>query len=111
MARLAIYMNEAGQSVVHRAGFSWLAAVAVPVWALQHRLYKTAVLTFAMNLLAEATVVKWIELIPGQVLRTSVQLAYYPLLWVLFGFGASAFHRMTLERAGYFMTSAEPSRL
>jgi hypothetical protein len=45
MAKLAIYMNEAGQSVLHRGGFSWLAAIVPPIWALQHRLYKTFIAT------------------------------------------------------------------
>jgi hypothetical protein len=36
--------------------------------------------------------------------------------WVLFqvlgaGFGANLYHRVVLERSGYFMTSAEPGRL
>ena len=111
MARLAIYMNEAGDSVVHHAGFSWLAAVVVPVWALQRRLYKTAIVTFAINRFAETTVVPWMALIPGEVLRTGVQVGYVIVWWLLCGFGANVFHRIVLERAGYFMTSAEPGRL
>ena len=111
MERLAIYMNEAGDSVVHHVGFSWLAALAVPVWALQRRLYKSAAATAAISLLAEETVVPWTEQIPGTVLRTGVQLGYLLSWWLLFGFGANVFHRIVLEHSGYFMTSAEPSRL
>ena len=111
MAKLAIYMNDGGHSVIHHAGFSWLAALVVPVWALHHRLYKTAAVTLAINMLAERTVVRWIELIPGAGLRTGVQLGYLLAWWLAMGFGANVFHRKVLERGGYYMTSAEPGRL
>ena len=111
MAKLAIYMNETGDSVVHHAGFSWLAALALPVWALRRRLYKSAAVTFVINLFAGEAATRWVALIPDETLRTGIQLGYYPLLWLVFGFSANIFHRIVLERAGYFMTSADPSRL
>jgi Protein of unknown function (DUF2628) len=107
MAKLAIYMNEAGKSVLHRTGFSWAAAIVPPIWALQHRLYKTCVATFAVNILLPQA----IALMPNGAPQTGVQIG-----WALFqllgaGFGANLYHRVVLERSGYFMTSAEPGRL
>ena len=107
MAKLAIYMNEAGQSALHRTGFSWMAAIVPPIWALQHHLYKTCVATFVISTLVNPT----IALVPDGPPRTAVQIG-----WALFqllgaGFGANLYHRIVLERSGYFMTSAEPRRL
>ena len=102
MAKLAIYMNEAGDSVLHRTGFSWVAPIFPYIWALQHRLYKTCVTTIVINTL----------LSPNPVLMPLVVRIGLFLVWVLAaGFGANLYHHVVLERSGYFMTSAEPGRL
>jgi hypothetical protein len=92
--------------VLHHAGFSWVAAVALPIWAFQRRFYKTA---------AATTVILWalseaFALIPSGALRIGVQIGAW-LIWLGIGFGANLYHRIVLEHSGYFMTSAEPSRL
>lgn len=102
MAKLAIYMNEAGQSVVHRTGFSWVAAIVLPIWALQHRLYKTCVATLVINALLPQAY----ALMP---MVFQIGLALFQVLGA--GFGANLYHRIVLEHSGYFMTSAEPRRL
>jgi hypothetical protein len=107
MTRLAIYMNEAGDSVVHHVGFSWLAALVAPVWALQRRLYVTSVVTLAINVFVNSVG----ALIADETVRAVVWLASFVALCLIFGFGANVFHRLVLERTGYFMTSAEPGAL
>jgi len=107
MATLAIYMNEAGDSVLHRTGFSWMAAIFPPIWALQHRLYKT----FVAAIVVGAVVTHVSALMPNGAPWVGLQIG-----WILFqllgaGFGANLYHRAVLERSGYFMTSAEPVRL
>ena len=102
MAKLAIYMNEAGKSVLHRSGFSWAAAIVLPIWALQHRLYKTCVATVVINALLPQAY----ALMP-----IGAQIGLYLLQVFGFGFGANLYYRIVLERSGYFMTSAEPGRL
>jgi hypothetical protein len=88
--------------VLHRTGFSWVAPIFPYIWALQHRLYKTCVATFVINTLLSPTYV----LMP-MVIRIGLFL-----VWGLAaGFGANLYHRVVLERSGYFMTSAEPGRL
>jgi hypothetical protein len=99
---LAIYMDEAGKSVVHRTGFSWTAAIFLPVWALQHRLYKTCVATVAINALlpyAEAPMPRGFR----------IGLGMFQILGA--GVIANTYHRILLERSGFFMASAEPRRL
>jgi hypothetical protein len=107
MAKLAIYMNEAGDSVLHRTGFSWMAAIIPPVWALQHRLYKTCPATTAINILLS----QMIALMPNGAPQTGVRMGWFLFQVLGAGFGANLYHRIVLEHSGYFMTSAEPRRL
>jgi hypothetical protein len=107
VAKLAIYMNEAGESVMHRTGFSWMAAIVPPIWAFQHRLYKTCVAAFVVGVFVTHTN----ALMPNDAPWVGLRIG-----WVLFqvlgvGFGSNLYHRVVLERSGYFMTSAEPDRL
>jgi hypothetical protein len=107
VAKLAIYMNEAGESVMHRTGFSWMAAIVPPIWALQHRLYKTCVAAFVVSVFVTHTN----ALMPNDAPWVGLRIG-----WVLFqvlgaGFGSNLYHRVVLERSGYFITSAEPGRL
>jgi hypothetical protein len=107
MAKLAIYMNEAGKSVVHHTGFSWVAAIFPYIWAFQHRLYKTCVATFAIN----ALLAVMFTLVPDGAPRAGATIGCWVLQLIGAGFGASLYYRVMLEHSGYFMTSAEPSRL
>jgi hypothetical protein len=107
MAKLAIYMNEAGKSVLHRTGFSWVAAIVPSIWALQHRLYKSCVAIFVIQLLENQT----IALMPNGAPWASVQIGLFLFQALGTGFGANLYHRVVLDRSGYFMTSAEPRRL
>ena len=107
MAKLSLYIDPRGVSVLHRSGFSWLAAVAVPLWALHRRLWWTFLaslpLTMALHGLAGAA----IEWLPGETAQGAAALAW--LLgwsWVA-GRHANHWHRYLLERAGYRMTATE----
>jgi Protein of unknown function (DUF2628) len=107
MAKLAIYTNEAGNSVLHRTGFSWMAAIIPPVWALQHRLYRTAIAAFALN----AFLIEASALIPAGAPFYGFQIGWLLLQTSVAGFGANLYYGIVLERSGYFVTSAEPGRL
>jgi hypothetical protein len=107
MAKLAIYMNEAGDSVLHRTGFSWLAATLPPLWALQLRLYKTFVATLVIDIPLNLIIVR----MPDLTSRASVLVSALLFQMLIVGFGANHYYRLMLERSGYFMTSAEPHRL
>ena len=98
-------MNEAGDCVVHRTGFSWVAAIVPVIWALQHRLYKTCAATLVIQLLENQTT----ALMPNGAPWVQIGVFLFQALGA--GFGANLYYRVVLERSGYFMTSAEPSRL
>jgi hypothetical protein len=107
MAKLAIYMNEAGDSVLHRTGFSWLAAILPPIWALQYRLYKTCVATLVIDIPLNLVLVR----MPNLTSMYAVGVSWYLFQILIVGFGTNLYYRVVLERSGYFMTSAEPGRL
>jgi hypothetical protein len=121
MAKLAIYMNDAGDSVLHRTGFSWVAPIFPYIWALQHRLYKTCVATFVINTLLSPTFVLMPMGVPFGLIKLlsptyvlmpmAVRIGLFLVWGLAAGFGANLYHRVVLERSGYFMTSAEPGRL
>lgn len=95
MAKLAIYVNEAGESVLHRGGFSWLAAIVPPIWALQHRLYKTFIATFVVGTLVNPTIALVLNGSP----RITVQLGWVLLQLVSVRFGATILYNTVLTSA------------
>jgi hypothetical protein len=107
MNALSVYIEPSGASVLHRSGFSWLAALAWPLWALHRRLWWVLLaslpLTFALH-----TVVNWaIGLVPGDTAQGVLALAWLIGWSLAAGRWANALHRHLLERAGYRMTATE----
>ena len=107
MAQLRIYMHPSGDCVLHRSGFSWLAAFALPIWAVSKRLYRTALVALVFVVLATQLAPRLISQIPSDIARTIVAVAYMFLYWMVPGFGATRWHRHVLERRGYFVSASE----
>ena len=109
MAKLSLYIDPRGVSVLHRSGFSWLAAFALPLWALHRRLWRTFLaslpLTAALNALANAA----IEWLPGETAQGAAALAWLVGWSWAAGRYSNQWHRYVLERAGYRMTATELS--
>ena len=108
MAKLAIYMHASGDSVLYRSTFSWLAALALPVWALRQRLYKTAVVGLLVQLALMVLVPRLATQIEGAVARAIAALLYLGLYWAVPGWFAPWWHRHVLARTGYFLVAVEP---
>jgi len=108
MAKLAIYMHTSGDSVLHRSGFSLLAALALPVWALRQRLYKTAFVALLVQLLLMVLVPRLSAQLEGDMTRAIAALLYLCLYWAVPGLFASWWHRHVLARTGYFLVAVEP---
>jgi Protein of unknown function (DUF2628) len=108
MARLAIYMHACGDSVAYRSGFSWLAALALPVWALRKRLYKTALVALLVQLALNASAPRLGELFDSDITKAIVGLLYLGVYWLIPGWLASRWHRRVLEQTGYFQVAVEP---
>jgi hypothetical protein len=90
-------MDESGRLAMSHAGFSWLAALSLPVWALQRRLYALALAAFILS-----TVVNlW--------LGTTAQAIAFLVQFVAFGALANRLHRWHLERDGWQITAEEPA--
>lgn len=101
MSRLRLYSDPHGACSIHESGFSWLAALSLPIWALQQHLYGLALVS-----LVEVTAA-------GAVLALSKladewQLVLYVLLLIVNGFIASPLQRWLLERRGWHVTAEEP---
>ncbi len=97
MGRQRIYVNERGDCVVNDTGFSWFAALASPVWALQRRLYLVALALAVMGVATTSYANATMQLVVG--------LAQV----VLFGSLGNRVHRWLLERRGWRVTAEEPA--
>jgi hypothetical protein len=102
MGRLRLYVNAHGRCALYQSGFSWLAAVSLPVWALQRRLRVLAAIALILGLGIEL-VVQWLAL------SGSGKLALVALQFALSGSLANPLHRMLLERSGWYVTAEEPA--
>jgi len=92
-------MNERGDCRLHTTGFSGLALISFPVWALYKRLYKIALVAWPIGCLFNLPYARgW--------------PAYWYLILlvpqVLCGIYANRIHLWVLERSGYRLTAQEP---
>lgn len=97
MGRLRLYVDERGRLAMNEAGFSWLAAISLPLWALQRRLYALAVVA----ILLAAAINIWLD--------SRAQIVAFVLQFVAFGTLANRVHRTLLERRGWRVTAEEPA--
>lgn len=108
VAKLSLFMNPAGRVVVHRTGFSWLAAMALPLWALHRRLYLAFIVLLPLTLLLHDGVGRLILRLTEDEALVTLQALGWLLAWsVLAGRWANRAHRWWLERRGYAMTATE----
>jgi hypothetical protein len=107
MSRLSLYINPRGASVLHRTGFSWLAVLAWPLWALHRRLWWVLLLSFPLATAAHAIANLVIGWVPGEDAQGMLALVWLIGWSLAAGRWANALHRRLLERAGYRMTATE----
>ena len=86
---------------MHESGFSWLAAISLPAWALQRRLYRLAALSLLLGLGLGllANQLQWSE---------GTQLGLYGLNFLASGLLAGRLQRWLLQRQGWVLTAEEP---
>lgn len=106
-ALLSLYINPRGASVLHRSGFSWLAALAWPLWALHRRLWWVLLVSLPLTLALHTFVNRAIELVPGEMPQGALALAWVIGWSFVSGRWANRLHQGLLERAGYRMTATE----
>ena len=96
MGRLRLYVDDRGRLALNEAGFSWLAAISLPLWALQRRLYVLAVAALVVSTTVNLH------------LDPQAQAIAFVLQFIAFGALANRLHRAYLEHRGWRVTAEEP---
>jgi hypothetical protein len=95
MGRLRLYVDDRGRLAMNHPGFSWLAAISLPVWALQRRLHALALAAFVLS----GVINVWFG--------STGQAVAFVLQFIVFGALANRLHRRHLERGGWRITAEE----
>jgi len=106
--RYSIYADRSGHLVLHCTGFSWIAAIFPPMWAVPRRLWLPCLGWLAVSLGAKALLLTLLSYLP--ILRAAGVVGIYLGVvlveyWALGRF-ANPFHRWWLQRNGYFLVAA-----
>lgn len=109
MARrnLSLYIDGRGHSVLLRSGFSWLAFLALPLWALHRRLWWVALLAAGLTYgfwWAVNAAAGWLG---GDTAPGLAVIGTWALESCLLGRYANRAHQAWLTRRGYVMTATE----
>ena len=121
--RYSIYADRSGRLTLHCSGFSWIAALYPPLWAVPRRLWLACLGWLAISLSAKALLLALLFQLPllgaaggiyiGAILieRWAASGIYLGAIlierWVLWRF-ANSFHRWWLQRHGYVLIAAAP---
>lgn len=107
MACLSLYIDPSGRASLHRTGFSWAAALALPLFALHRRQWRTLVAATLATPLVHALANAAIETVPGDTAQGLLALAWLLGWSAACGAVANAWHRRSLERAGFRRVATE----
>ena len=107
MSTLSIFANDQGRTALHRSGWSWLAALSLPLWALRRNLWRTLAALFIASppLLVALDVV--IKAIPGEHTQGWLALALIVGWSIACAALANRWHLRCLRRAGYRLIATE----
>lgn len=106
--RLSLFIDPRGRAVLHRSGFSWLAFLALPLWALHRRLWWVVLVsmpaTAALHYGADAAL--------GLVAAHPNLQGVLALVWLVgeswvMGRYANRAHAAWLRRRGFVVTATE----
>jgi hypothetical protein len=107
MSTLSIFANDQGRTALHRSGWSWLAALSLPLWALRRNLWRTlAALLIALPLLLVALDVV-IKTIAAERTQGWLALASVVAWSIACAALANRWHLRCLRRAGYRLIATE----
>jgi len=104
---LSIYIDGRGRSALHRSGFSWLAFLALPLWALHRRLWLVCLLSLPLTWALHGVANAAIELTHNEDAQGLLALAWLLGESVFMGWQANRFHEWLLGRRGFVMTATE----
>jgi len=105
----SIYADRSGCLAMHRSGFSWIAALYPPLWAVPRRLWLACLGWLAISLSAKALLLALLFhlALTGRDIFGIYLGAILIECWVLGRF-ANSFHRWWLQRHGYVLIAATP---
>lgn len=104
---LSIYIDHRGRSALHRSGFSWLAFLALPLWALHRRLWLVCLLSLPLTWALHGVANAAIELTHDEDAQGLLALAWLLGESAFMGWQANRFHEWLLGRRGFVMTATE----
>lgn len=109
MARrnLSLFINGHGRSVLHRSGFSWLACVGLPLWALHRRLWWALPLTLLLPLALHTAANALLDLLPPTDAQGLLAMAWIAGESWAMGRWANRWHLRWLRWRGYQLTATE----
>ena len=106
----SIYADRSGRLALHRSGFSWIAALYPPLWAVPRRLWLACLGWLAISLSAKALLLVLLFHLP--LLGAGAGGIYLGAVLIercVLGRFANSFHRWWLQRRGYVLIAAAPS--
>jgi hypothetical protein len=108
----SIYADCCGRLALHRSGFSWIAALFPPLWAVPRRLWLACLGWLMINLIARALLLELLAPhLPLLGLAGFTGIGFGAFLiqsWVIGRF-ANPFHHWWLHRHGYVLIATAPS--
>ena len=109
MARrnLSLFINEAGRSVLYRNGFSWMAFVALPLWAVHRRLWWCLPPALLLPALLHGLVNVLLERLPSEDAQGLLAIGWLIGESWFMGHWANRAHLAWLHRRGYRLTATE----
>lgn len=109
MARrnLSLFINGHGRSVLHRSGFSWLAFVGLPLWAVHRRLWWCLPLTLLLPALMYGLVDTLLNRLPSPNAQGLLAIGWLVAQSWFMGRWANRWHLHWLRWRGYQLTATE----
>lgn len=104
---LSLYINPRGRTVLHGGGFSWLACVAVPLWALRRRAWALLLLSLPLGLLVHGGVLLVLGWLPLAGWQAVCEWVWMLLASWLCGRHVNEVHRRWLLWRGFVLTASE----
>jgi hypothetical protein len=107
MATLSLHVDDAGRTALLRRGWSWLAALALPLWALHRQLWKSFVPLCLTLFVLHSGVALAIDAVADETVSGLVALGWLLGWSIACGLFANRGHAWALRRSGYRVIAAE----
>jgi hypothetical protein len=110
MATLSLHVDESGRTALLRRGWSWLAVLALPLWALHRQLWIAFVPLCAAVALLHLVALLLIDLASDETVAGLLALGWLAAWSAACGMFANRLHARLLQRAGYREVAVELRR-